>query len=320
MKTLLWLQGGACGGNTLSLLNASEPDLVTFFQQYDIKLLWHPSLSLENNVAQIMNDIKNGKITLDFFIFEGAVIRGPNNTGTFNLFAGKPMKDWVATIAPFANYVIAVGDCASFGGIPAADPNPAEATGLQFHRKEKGGFLGKNFRSRAGFPVINISGCPAHPTWILTTLSLIVEGKLNSDILDEYNRPKIFYSTTTQFGCPRELYFTYKIAAKEFGHREGCLYFELGCRGSFTRSPCNNILWNNQSSKTRVGTPCMGCTEFDFPTFNFFKTEKNRSGIPKNLPLGVSRGSYLTFAAIARGAAPNFLTKPLVKKRGDWIE
>lgn len=321
MKNLLWLQGGACGGNTLSVLNASDPDLFTFLSTHNVKLLWHPSLSLDNNITQILNDIISDKIRLDILIFEGTVIMGPNGTGAYNMFAGKPMIEWLRKISTKADYIIAVGSCASFGGIPASDPNPTESTGLQFHKKDYGGFLGKNFKTKKGFPVINLSGCPVHPEWLLTTLSLIIEGKLSQEDLDEFNRPRLFYSTTTQFGCPRQPYFTYKISTKELGHREGCLYFELGCRGPYTRSSCNNILWNNQSSKTRVGTPCMGCTEFDFPTFNFFKTEKNRSGIPKRLPLGVSRGSYVTFSAVAKGSAPQFLLKPLIRKeKGDWIE
>lgn len=325
MKTILWLQGGACGGNTLSFLNAENPDVIEFFSYYDVKLLWHPSLSLESGdkVRELLNNIVNMKINLDIFIFEGTVVLGPNGSGKFNIFAGRPMKDWVNEISKVANYVVAVGDCASFGGVPASEPNPTESTGLQFHKKEKGGFLGKDFRSRKNLPVINIPGCPAHPEWIITTLSMIINDKLTEEDLDEYQRLKIIYSTTTQFGCPRNIYFSYKVALKEFGHREGCLYFDLGCKGSYTRSPCNVILWNKQSSKTRVGTPCFGCTEFDFPTFNFFITEKNRSGIPKRLPLGVSRGAYTTLSAIARASAPEFLVKPLIKKkedRGNWLE
>ena len=322
MKNLLWLQGGACGGNTLSVLNASDPDILSFLYQNNVKLLWHPSLSQEcgRDLKKILESIIEGKINLDILLFEGSIVRGPAGKGTFNMFAGKPMMWWVREIAPQANYIVAVGDCASFGEIPAADPNPTESTGLQFHRKEMSGFLGKDFRCKSGLPVINLSGCPVHPEWLITTLTLILRGEMNQEMLDEFNRPRIFYATTTQFGCPRQPYFTYKISTKEFGHKEGCLFFDLGCRGSYTRSSCNNILWNNQSSKTRVGTPCMGCTEFDFPTFNFFKTEKNRSGIPRRLPLGVSKGAYVTFAAIARGAAPQFLERPLIRKKGDWIE
>lgn len=317
VKTLLWLQGGACGGNTLSLLNANDPDLLEFLEDYNIKILWHPSLSLESDgdVAAILDNIISERVKLDILVFEGTVILGPKGTGRFNLFMGKPMKDWLKSIANKADYVIAIGDCASFGGVPASNPNPTESTGLQFHKKSKGGFLGSEFRSKKGLPVINISGCPAHPNWFLSTLALIAEDKLTEDMLDEYNRPKFIYSTTTQFGCPRNIYFAYKVSVKEFGHREGCLYFELGCKGSYTHSPCNLILWNNQSSKTRVGTPCFGCTEFDFPTFNFFITEKNRSGIPKNLPIGVSIGTYVMLASVARAAAPRFLLKPLVSKK-----
>jgi hydrogenase small subunit len=323
-KTILWLQGGACGGNTLSFLNAENPDVLSFLEMNNAKLLWHPSLSIESGdkVKELLNNVISGKIHLTVFVFEGTVVLGPNGTGRYNTFASKPMKDWVKEIARVADYVVAIGDCASFGGIPASSPNPTESTGLQFHKKEKGGFLGKDFKSVKGLPVVNITGCPAHPTWITSTLTLLLNDKLQKEDLDEFNRPKFLYSTTTQFGCPRNIYFAYKIGLNEFGHQEGCLYFNLGCRGSYTRSPCNVILWNNQSSKTRVGTPCFGCTEFDFPTFNFFKTEKNRSGIPKKLPLGVSRGSYTTLSAIARASAPDFLLREIKdnKRRAEWLD
>ena len=39
------------------------------------------------------------------------------------------------------------------------------------------------------------------------------------------------------------------------------LFYEQGCRGPMTHSSCNKILWNEVSSKTRVGMPCIGCTE-----------------------------------------------------------
>ncbi|BFH73959.1 hypothetical protein SJAV_19030 [Sulfurisphaera javensis] len=132
MRTILWLQGGACGGNTLSFLNAENPDVLEFFEMYNAKLLWHPSLSLEtgDKVREILQQIIKEKIQLDVFIFEGTVVLGPNGTGKFNIFAGKPMKDWVYEISKVANYVVAVGDCASFGGVPASEPNPTESTGL----------------------------------------------------------------------------------------------------------------------------------------------------------------------------------------------
>ena len=60
-----------------------------------------------------------------------------------------------------------------------------------------------------------------------------------------------------------------------------------------THSPCNRILWNRQSSKTRAGMPCLGCTEPEFPFFDLapgtvFKTQ-TVMGVPKDLPPGVDK-------------------------------
>ena len=73
-----------------------------------------------------------------------------------------PMKDWLSDLAHVANFVVAVGDCACWGGIPAMAPNPTDSSGLQYLKREEGGFLGKDFRSKSGLPVINIPGCPAY--------------------------------------------------------------------------------------------------------------------------------------------------------------
>ncbi|HCY82067.1 MAG TPA: hydrogenase, partial [Xanthomarina gelatinilytica] len=62
-------------------------------------------------------------------------------------FADRPMKDWIKELSEVAGYVVAIGDCATWGGIPAVPPNPSESTGLQFHKKNKGGFLGADYVS-----------------------------------------------------------------------------------------------------------------------------------------------------------------------------
>ena len=66
-----------------------------------------------------------------------------------------------------------------------------------------------------------------------------------------------------------------------------------------THASCNTILWNEVSSKTRVGTPCFGCTEPEFPRNNLFATKTNMS-IPVDIPLGISKRSYLTLAGVAK--------------------
>ncbi len=310
MANLLWLQGGACSGNTMSFLNAEEPSACDLVTDFGINILWHPSLGQElgQQAKQILNDCCTGKTKLDIFVFEGTVINAPNGTGEWNRFAGKPMVDWVNDLADAADYVVAVGDCASWGGIPATEPNPTDSEGLQFLKRDRGGALGERFRSGKGLPVINIPGCPAHPDWITQVLVAIATGRGDEVALDDLQRPKTFFTTFTQTGCTRNMHFTYKVSSTEFGQRKGCLFYDLGCRGPMTRSPCNRILWNRQSSKTRAGMPCIGCTEPEFPFYELapgtvFKSQ-TVMGLPRELPEGLDKTGYMKLTAAAKQAAP----------------
>jgi len=95
----------------------------------------------------------------------------------------------------------------------------------------------------------------------------VATGRAGDLALDEYHRPSTLFTTFTHSGCTRNSFFEYKQSTLEFGQgtRTGCLFYELGCKGPMTHSSCNRILWNRQSSKTRAGHPCLGCTEPNFP-------------------------------------------------------
>jgi len=298
MANVLWLQGGACSGNTMSFLNAEEPTVIELVTDFGINILWHPSVGLEigEQVTDLMNDLIKGKKQLDIFVFEGSVVQGPNNTGTMNYFCDRPMKDWVKELAAVAAYTVAIGDCATWGGIPAVPPNPSESTGMQFHKQKLGGFLGANYKSRGGLPVINIPGCPAHPDWITQILVAISTGRIKDVLIDEYHRPKTFFTDFVQTGCPNVNTFAQKIDG-HFGKRGGCLFYEVGCRGPMTRASCNRILWNRQASKTRVNHPCLGCTEPGFPHHDLvkgsvFKSLKYLGFLPQDVPTGEGRLKY----------------------------
>ncbi|MDO5627064.1 MAG: hydrogenase [Mobilicoccus sp.] len=315
MSTVLWLQGGACSGNTMSFLNAEEPSVVDLIVDFGLEVLWHPTLGLEMGepAQKIFRDCVSGEQQLDIFVFEGSVIKGPNGTGLMDSFAERPMYEWVAELANAASIVVAIGDCATYGGLPTVPPNPSESTGLQFHRRDKGGFLGADFVSKSGLPVINIPGCPAHPDWISQIIVALATGRGSDIALDEFHRPQTFFTSFTQTGCTRVQYFEYKQSTMSFGEgtRTGCLFYELGCRGPMTHSPCNRILWNRQSSKTRAGMPCTGCTEPEWPFGDLmpgtvFATQKVSGTIPKEVPEGVDHLSYMAHAAAARVAAPQW--------------
>ena len=78
MASVLWLQGGACSGNTMSFLNAEEPNVVDLIVDFGLDLLWHPSLGLElgNNAQKVFWDCASGERPLDIFVFEGTRDRG----------------------------------------------------------------------------------------------------------------------------------------------------------------------------------------------------------------------------------------------------
>lgn len=298
MANIIWLKGGACSGNTISFLNAEQPSVIELITDFGIHILYHPSIGIEigDQVKEVLQEALSGRVSLDIFVFEGSVIQGPEGTGNMNLFAGRPMKDWIRDMAEVAEYVVAIGDCATWGGIVAVPPNPTESTGMQFHKRQKGGFLGPEFISKGGMPVINIPGCPAHPDWMTQILVAISVGRIKEVLLDDFNRPKTFFTDFVQTGCPNVNSFSKKIAGV-FGKQGGCLFYEVGCRGPMTHASCNKILWNRTSSKTRANHPCLGCTEPGFPHHDLkkgsiFKTMKYLGAFPKEVPAGKSKLFY----------------------------
>ena len=302
---LYWLQCGGCGGDTWSFFNAESPNIVELFNFFDIELLWHPSLSVNrlNNQQEINESLLSGEMPLDILCIEGSILRGPGGTGMFDEIFGKPKKDLVASLAKRAKYILAVGTCASFGGIGVN--TEIEATGLQFIKAEEGGFLGKEFKSASGLPVVNLPGCPCHCDILVGTLAaLISESPLE---FGEYNTPLEWYSMMVHQGCTRNEYHEYRVEDRKFGEK-GCMFFHLGCHGPLVHGPCNKLLWSKRSSKTRVGVPCFGCTRPDFPQhYPFFET-RNIEGIPIELPEGISRAHYMAYKGMAAAAAPHRLT------------
>lgn len=303
-KTLYWLQGGACGGDSWALLSIESPDLVELVQLLDLDVLWHPSLSSGSVRAQeeLVTAIDAGEQRLDILCVEGSVIRGPGGTGMYDTVRGRPKKDILAKLAHRAEHILAVGTCSSFGGIGAG--GDIEATGIQFHRSTPGGFLGADFRSKAGSPVINLPGCPCHGevlAGVLTALSMC-----RTLPLSEFNAPEEWYGLLVHQGCVRNEYHEYRVEERDFGEK-GCLYFYMGCRGPLAYGPCNKLLWNRRSSKTRVGVPCVGCTEPDFPHDHPFLQTEAIAGVPLELPDGVDRAHYLAYKSMAAAAAPERL-------------
>ena len=312
MPNVLWLNGQSCGGDNVSLLNADQPDVISLLKHFDVNFLWHPNLSpeMDKEAIAILDDVLYERTPMDILIISGAVPLGPENTGGYFRFQGKPFKDWVKKLSKLSQYTLAVGTCASFGGIPSTTNNPTDAVGMQFLHSEKGGLLGSDYLSKKGMPVINMPGCPPHPDWMVETIMLIISQKISIDLLDAYNRPTVFYSTLAHHGCPRNEFYEFKSSALEYGQC-GCLFENLGCKGTRCESDCNIRLWLGRTgSCTRGGFPCIACTSPKFPDefLPYFQTPK-LGEIPVTLPLGVPKAWYLAISSMGKAAVPERLKK-----------
>jgi Ni,Fe-hydrogenase I small subunit len=194
--TLLWMACGACSGESMAILGAEGrgkrgDTLPGFLDENGVSLLWHPSLSLESprEAAALMDRIVAGEQHLTLLCVEGSIVHGPNGSGRFDTFEGRPKRDIVVALCERADYVLAMGSCASFGGIPAAPPNPSGSTGLQYTNNQPGGLLSPEWRSRGGLPVINLSACPVDATTMIETMTALLEGRTLE--LDKVGRPSM---------------------------------------------------------------------------------------------------------------------------------
>jgi len=273
---LLWLTSISCNGNAHSFLNYEQMQL--FLDNFEF--VYHPLL--ESSYTLI--DIINKDIECDVLLIEGAI--SPEYKK-----ANIPIINIINKYAKKVKKIVTVGTCATFGGI-FRHSGYSFTTGLHFDQ-DKPNFLFNSFKDKT----ISISGCPIQPTILVNTLFAIKKG-INLP-LDEFNRPKEYFSWIVHNGCMRNEYFEYKIDNHQFGQKEGCMFYDHGCAGVYTKGSCNKILWNGVNSKTRNGEPCHGCTEPNFPQENLFMTKKNM-GIPAKLPLDVPKRAYLTLAGIIK--------------------
>jgi len=273
---IIWFQGVSCNGNVHSFLNLDS--IASLLDKFEI--LYHPLLPSKYKLCEIVSK----EVECDIFIFDGSYDPELER-------CSKMIKDVVPFYCNVAKHIIALGSCASFGGI-FKEVAPDRISGLLFDgaTKQKRDFLESN-------KVINISGCPIHPEWLAFVLNMILQNKEIQQ--DNLHRPIELYSDLAHHGCTRNEYFEWKVDSVNFGQKEGCLFYKQGCRAPMTHANCNKILWSGVSSKTRVGTPCFGCTESDFPRKNLFTTKTNMS-IPEDIPLGVPKRSYLTLAGVAK--------------------
>ncbi len=248
---VIWLSAQECTGCTESLLRSHHPTLENLILDM-VSLDYHETLSVAAGhqaeaarQASMQENYGNYLLVVD-----GAI--PTKDGGIYCKVANRTIQEHLEEAADGAAAIIAIGSCASWGGIPSSGINPTGAVGVSEILPDK--------------TIINIPGCPPNPyNFLSTVLQFVAFGTLPA--LDAKNRPKFAYGRLIHENCERRPHFDAGRFAMEFGdegHRQGWCLYKLGCKGPETYANCPAILFGDVGSGSwPVGTghPCFGCTE-----------------------------------------------------------
>ncbi len=244
---VIWLEFQDCAGCTEAFLRASRPsaaDVVLDVLSVD----YHETIMAASGAraeAAKQATIEAGGYIL---LVEGAIPTKDN--GLYCCIGGRTAVDLLEEAAQNAVAAIAVGSCASFGNIPAANPNPTGAVGVRD--------LVHNI------PVLNLSGCPVNTINLTATVvHYLTFGSLPA--VDNLGRPKFAYGMRIHDHCTRRPHFDAGQFVEQWGddgHRTGWCLYKMGCKGPQTYHNCPTVRYNETTSwPIGAGHPCIGCSE-----------------------------------------------------------
>jgi hydrogenase small subunit len=248
---VIWLQGSGCSGCSISLMNTVRQTTIDDLLLNKISMKYHSNLMTASGdlaISSIDETISNfdGQFIL---VVEGGIPTKDN--GIYCVIGEKNGQPWtlmdaVQEIGPKAKYVIAAGTCSSYGGAPAAGPNPTEVQTLS-----------TILNGMTANKVINLPGCPVHPYNLTKTIVDLLLYGMPSLTYD--GKPRALYGTEIHERCPYEEYNEVSSLGEI-----GC-YERLGCMGPRTDSNCPSRKWNNQVNWCIESRhQCIGCSDKNF--------------------------------------------------------
>ncbi|HKV83411.1 MAG TPA: hydrogenase expression protein HypE [Ktedonobacterales bacterium] len=273
---ILWITAGlGCDGDTISITAASQPSiedvLLGAIPGLPTVHLHNPVLAFELGGESFMTwfyKAERGELDPFVLVVEGSI---PNEKikkegywaalGTDST-TGQPIPttEWIDRLAPKALAVVAIGTCATYGGIHAMQGNPTGAMGLP-------DYLGWNWKTPAGIPIVCVPGCPVQPDNFMETVTYLLYqavGLAPMIPLDDALRPTWLFGRTVHEGCDRAGYYEQADFATEYGSPK-CLV-KLGCWGPVVNCNVPKRGWMaGIGGCPNVGGICIGCTMPGFP-------------------------------------------------------
>ena len=274
---ILWIsEGMSCDGDTVSVTASDQPSIE------DVVLGLIPGLPKVNLYNKVLSPTLGGEDFLApfraaargdspnpfVFVMEGSIpnekINGDGYWTSFgnDLVTGDPLTLdwWLDNLAPKAFAVVAIGTCATYGGIHAMAGNPTGSMGLA-------DYLGWDFKSAAGLPIVNVPGCPVQPENFMETLAWLLyhaAGAAPPPPLDEQLRPQWIFGRTVHEGCDRGSYYEQSQFALDYNSPK--CQVKIGCWGPVVNCNVPKRGWmRGIGGCPNVGGICIGCTMPGFP-------------------------------------------------------
>ena len=230
---ILWMNGGlGCDGDSVALTAATQPSIEEIVLGAlpglpKVAVHW-PLIDFEcgpeqgaDTFIEWWHKADRGELDPFVLVVEGSIpneaIKSEGYWCGFgnNPATGQPMttSEWLDRLAPKATAILAVGTCATYGGIHAMAGNPTGAMGVP-------DYLGWDWKSKAGLPIVCVPGCPTHPDNLSETILYLlyqVAGAAPMIPLDEALRPRWLFDATVHEGCDRAGYYEQGQFAGEYG-------------------------------------------------------------------------------------------------------
>jgi hydrogenase small subunit len=250
--TLVWLEFQGCTGNTEALLRAASPTVAeivldTLSLDYCETIMTAAGHLAGANLDKVVKGEKGQYLA----VVEGSIPL--KDGGVYCCIGGRTALDIATEVCGGAFATIAAGTCASYGGIPAAAPNPTGAVGVK--------------EAVPGANVLNLPGCPLNADNLTATIvHFLLFKKLPAT--DKFGRPLFAYGKRIHDNCERRPHFDAGQYVEQWGdesHRKGFCLYKMGCKGPETYHNCPIQRYNEKTSwPVGSGHGCAGCSEPNF--------------------------------------------------------
>jgi hydrogenase small subunit len=291
----IYMEFQDCAGNSEAVLRTSHPDVATIVLDilswnYHETVMYAAGHQAEEALEQT---IEEGGYLL---FVEGSVPLG--SEGVYCTIGGRTALDILQTVSRGAAAIINMGNCACFGNLPAASPNPTGAVGVPSVISDR--------------PVINMAGCPVNAVNVSALVTYYVTYNALPEV-DRLGRPLFAYGARIHDTCQRRAYFDAGLFVEQWGdagHEQGYCLYKVGCKGPATYHNCGIAMYNERTSwPVAAGHGCIGCSEpafFDRLAMYQRLPEVEGFGIEANAELiaaGIVGATALGVAAHAVGSA-----------------